>query len=97
MAVLEITTYGLSGNVDDAVFLDADKRFQTEVLYHHAGLIRRTTARAPGGEWVEVVLWRSADDAEASQHLAADHPVTRAYMALVDGSTVRSVRYVTLD
>jgi hypothetical protein len=95
--VIETTTFRLARDDNEESFLDADRRVQTEVVPNHAGFLRRTTARGEDGEWLVMVLWRSGHDADASRRLAADHPVTHEFVALVDGTTVRTTRYATLD
>src|SRR3954454_2025205 len=97
MAVIEITTFRLADGTDEAAFLEADRRVQTEFIPRHRGFMRRTTARGAGGEWAVIVLWASASDADASAGLAQDHPVTQAFDALLDPSTVQRRRYDTLD
>jgi hypothetical protein len=95
--VIEITTFRLIPDAKEEAFLDADRRVQTEVVPNHAGFLRRTTARSRDGEWLVMVLWRSTQDADTSGHVAADHPVTHEFMALVDVATVTTARYSTLD
>jgi hypothetical protein len=62
MAVIETLTFRLTANTDDAAFLAADRRLQTEFVYHQPGLVRRTTARNDDGEWFVVTLWHSGSD-----------------------------------
>jgi hypothetical protein len=97
VSLIEITTFRLVPDAEEQAFLDADRRFQTEVIPNHAGFLRRTTARGDDGGWLVVVLWRSTQDADASGRLASDHPATHDLNALVDGATVRTTRHTTLD
>jgi heme-degrading monooxygenase HmoA len=97
VAVIEITTFRLAPHADEHAFLDADRRVQTEVVPNHPGFLRRTTARGDDGAWLVVVLWRSADEADASRRVAEDHPVTRQFNELLDGTSIRTARYSTLD
>ena len=95
--MVETLTFHLVAGADEAAFLYADRRVQTEVVPHHPGFLRRTTARGDQGEWLVVVLWRQEADAEASLRIAEEHDAQRGFMALVDPATVRSRRYKTLD
>ena len=97
MSVIETTTFRLAADTDDDVFLDADRRVQTEFAYQQPGLVRRTTARDQNGEWIVVVLWRSEDDAEAAARLSERDDATSELNALVDKTTVQVRRYSTLD
>lgn len=97
MAVIEITAFELSPDADERAFLDVDKQLQTEVIYQHPGLLRRTTARGTEGGWMTIVHWRSAEDAATSKHLAADDPVAQQFAGFIDPSSVRSRLFEALD
>lgn len=95
--MIETVTFRLAPDTDEAVFLDADRRVQTEFFYRQPGLLRRTTARDRHGEWIVIVIWRSEDDAEAAARLSEHDGATSELMALVDEATVRTRRYAPLD
>jgi hypothetical protein len=95
--VIEILTFRLLPAVSEVDFLAADRRVQTEFAYRQPGLLRRTTARHPDGEWVVIDLWRSADDADACDRCWADDPVAQQFMSFVDPATVATRRYAPLD
>jgi hypothetical protein len=97
MAMIEILTFRLAPGADEAAFLAADRRVQTEYAYHQPGLLRRTTARSEDGTWVVIDLWHSAQDADDCNGRWGRDPVTEEFMAFVDATTVRSERYATLD
>ena len=46
MAVIEITTFRLADDVDEAAFLEADERVRTGFLYRQPGLVQRHDIRA---------------------------------------------------
>ena len=97
MSVIETLTFRLAVDTDEAVFLDADRRVQTEFHYRQPGLLRRTTARDRDGEWMVIVLWRSERDAEAAAELSKSDRATSELIGLVDKATLRTHRYSTLD
>jgi|SRR5436305_13817094 len=97
MAVIETTTFRLSGGADEAAFLRADERLRTGFLYQQPGLARATTARGDGGEWILVVLWATAEAADAAAAQAEGDPSNAELMALVDRSTLVRKRYSTFD
>ena len=90
--VIEIVTFRLASGVDDATFIAADERVQKEFFYMQRGLVRRTTARGLGGEWLVLTFWDSVADAES-----AAGAVPEDFTALIDRSTYRTTRYTTLD
>jgi hypothetical protein len=97
MSVIEVTTFRLRSGVDEAAFLEADRRVQTEFVPNHSGFLRRTTGRGDEGAWVVVTLWASDADADASASKAVDDAVVGRFMSLVDPTSVRVGRYGTLD
>jgi hypothetical protein len=97
MAVIETTTFRLADGIDDAAFLAADERVRTGFLYRQPGLMRATTAHGDGGDWIVVVLWQSAADADAAAAAAESDPASAGLTALVDGTTLQRNRYTTFD
>ena len=97
MAVVELHTFRLRPDADEAEFRAADYRVQTEFIPNHPGFLRRTTARGGDGDWLVVVLWGSEADAEASLQRAAADPVAGAFLAFVEPDSYSTARYATLD
>lgn len=95
--IIEILRFQLSRGTDEAAFLEADRRVQTEFAYQQPGMLRRTTAKGPDGTWVVVDLWRSAPDAERCDALWSQDPATDTFRALIDPNSVTTERYETLD
>jgi len=92
-----ITTFRLRPETVGEAFLALDTRVQTELAYHEAGLVRRTTARSAGGTWLVIEIWRSEDDADASASDRAESPLHVEYRSLIDGQTLQSDRFATFD
>ena len=97
MALIETTTFRLRADVEEAAFLEADRRVQTECVPTHPGFLRRTTARGDHGEWVVVTLWASPADADASAGLLADDDVMVGFLELLEPGSSTTGRYTTLD
>jgi hypothetical protein len=93
--LIETLTCRLAPGIDEAAFLAADRRVQTEFIPNHAGFVRRTTARGPDGEWMVLTFWGTGDAADASRRLAETDAVATAFSAMLDGVAVS--RYETLD
>jgi hypothetical protein len=96
MSVIEITTFRLTQAADEAAFLSADRVVQAE-LAPREGFLRRTTARGDDGVWLVLTLWRSARNADDSAQATFEDPATAAFTEIVDGATVKTQRYRTLD
>jgi hypothetical protein len=100
MSVIETMTFRLAAGVDEAAFLAADKRLQSDFAYQQPGLVRRTTARGVGdwaGEWIVVDLWRDGEAADGAAARWDEDPAAREFMAHVDRATVEVRRYADLD
>ena len=100
MTLIQVMTFRLVDGADEAAFVEADKRVQTDFAYQQPGLVRRTTARGDGkrpGEWITIGLWHSADHADAAGGRWGDDPSAHALMAFVDPDSVEVRRYVDLD
>jgi len=97
MAVIEMTTFRLSGAADIPAFLEIDKRVQQEFIPFEPGFVRRTTARGTNGEWAVLVMWGSAADADASAARAPSHPAVTAFAEFVEPGSTETARYTTLD
>jgi hypothetical protein len=94
--VIEIMRFRLGAATDEEAFLAADRRLQEDFASQQPGLLRRTTARGADGNWIVIDLWRSAADADACDRRWDRDPVTQAFMALLDRSTVTTERYTEL-
>lgn len=95
--MIEILRFRLVPGADEQAFTAADQRVQCDFAYGRPGLVRRTTARGAGGAWIVIDLWRSAEDADATEALWGKDPVTAAFMSFVDPASVETERYDTLD
>ena len=95
--MIEITTFRLGAEVDEADFLEADRLVQTRFSPRRPGFLRRTTARGEDGDWLVLVLWGSAADAAAAAEAATTDRWTTALTALVDPGSVTVRRYTELD
>ena len=94
---IEIMTFRLRPETSEADFLAADRRVQVEFAHHQPGMVRRTTARNPDGDWVVIDLWASAADAANYVDGWNREPAPRTFMALIDEATVETRSYETLD
>ena len=95
MAVIELTTFRLADAVDEATFLAVDERVRTGFLYRRPGIIRTTTALSDDGEWALLVLWGSAEQADAAATAAEADPAWTELLAMA--LLVERRRWTDLD
>jgi len=94
--IIETLTGRLAAGADEAAFLEADRRFQTEFVPNHAGFIRRTTARGRGdGEWLVLTFWYTEEAADHAARLAKVDAVASGFLAMLEDTTEQ--RFETLD
>jgi hypothetical protein len=86
-------TFRLRPDVDEADFVAADRRVQTEFALRQPGLYRRTTGRGDDGSWIVIDFWKSVADAEKSLPGWHHAPAPLAFMSLVDDATVETRRF----
>ena len=95
--MIEVTAFRLAEGADEAAFLAADKKLQTEFAYQQPGLLRRTTARGKDRGFVVIDVWRSAADADACEVRWETDPLVAAFLSFVDPATVRNQRFEELE
>jgi hypothetical protein len=95
--IVEILRFRLSPGSDEAGFLEADKRVQTEFAYQQPGMIRRTTARTQDGAWAVIDFWRSAADADRCDQLWGKDPISKGFTKFIEQDSATTERYETLD
>ena len=95
--IIETLVFRLVEGADEAAFVDADTRLQTDFAYQQPGLVRRTTARNAAGEWLVVDFWATAADADACDARWDHDPVVAAWLEFVDRSSIQARRFESLD
>jgi hypothetical protein len=95
--IIDTVSFRLAPGTEEAAFLAADRRVQTEFTYQQPGVVRRTTARGADGDWIVVVFWGTGDDADLAAARATDHPSVLEFVSLLDETSVERRRYGTLD
>lgn len=91
--IVEVVTLKLRSGVTDPQFLVANKRVELEHVNRQPGFISRETARGENGEWLVIVHWANVRDAEASMESFASAPAAQGFMAVIDGVSMKMVRY----
>jgi hypothetical protein len=95
--VIEITTFRVRPGIEERALLAADRLVQDRFMPRQPGFLRRTTARGEDGDWAVVVLWFSADHADAAAANAAGDRWASAFAELLEPGSVVVRRYTELD
>jgi hypothetical protein len=91
--VVEVVTLKLKNGVSYADFAPIDKAVETQHVSKQPGFLSRASAAGQNGEWLVVIHWRSAKDADASMASFASAPAAKDFMANIDASTLAMKRY----
>jgi uncharacterized protein (DUF2237 family) len=97
MSAVETIRFRLRAGVSESEFLQHNRRVEDEYMARRPGFRSRETALAPDGEWLVMVRWASAHDAEATMESFLTAAETRGFLGAVDPSSVSSSRYDLVD
>ncbi|MDH6267726.1 heme-degrading monooxygenase HmoA [Rhizobium sp. SG_E_25_P2] len=81
---IEMASFRLKPEIEETVFVAASDRFQREFLNGAPGFLSRELLRGADGVYLDLIHWRSKEDAEAMMKTAATSPDCAAYFALMD-------------
>lgn len=92
--VIEVVRFKLAAGVSPRDFLILDRLVEREHVAKQHGFLRRQSASTPDGEWLVIVHWASAFDADASMASFAKAPAAAAFMQGLDASTLTMQRFL---
>ncbi len=93
-AVIETVTFKLKDGVSFAKFGPIDKAVEVQHVSKQPGFLARQSAAGDGGEWLVIVHWRSAKEADASMSTFMQAPAAKTFMDHIDASTMVMKRYM---
>ena len=91
--VVEVVTFKLRTGVSAAEFAPIDKAVEREHVAKQSGFVSRESAHGADGDWLVIVHWRSAKDADASMATFEKAPAAAQFMAKIEASTMSMKRY----
>ncbi len=91
--VIEVVTFKLKSGVTAAQFRLVDQQVETQHVARQPGFVSRESAAGENGEWLVIVHWRSAADANASMASFEKAPAAANFMSSIDTSTMLMRRY----
>jgi hypothetical protein len=93
MATVEVIHFRMAEGADEEEFKREDARVGHEYTPRQPGFISRESAKNDKGDWVVIVHWDNAENAEASMQLFPKDPVAQRFLELMDMSTFSMIRY----
>jgi hypothetical protein len=98
MATVEVIHFRMREGADEQEFIREDERVGREYTPYQPGFVSRESAKNDQGDWVVIVHWDNAENAEASMEKFPDDPTAQRFIALMDSDTFSMTRYeVVLD
>lgn len=91
--VIEVVTFKLLSGVTAAQFRLVDQEVEAQHVSRQPGFVSRESAAGEHGEWLVIVHWRSAADADASMGSFEKASAAARFMSCVDASTMLMKRY----
>jgi hypothetical protein len=97
-ATVEVIHFRMREGADEEEFIREDARVGHEYTPYQPGFISRESAKNDEGDWVVIVHWESAEDAQASMEKFPNDPTAQRFISLMDSDTFTMTRYlVVLD
>jgi hypothetical protein len=93
MATVEVIHFRMREDADEQECLREDERVGREYTPYQPGFISRESAKNDEGDWVVIVHWESAEDAQASMEKFPNDPTAQRFIALMDSDTFSMIRY----
>lgn len=94
---IEIVTFRLKDGVSEEAFVAETKSMERNFLGKLKGFIDRDTGRDESGEWIVVLHWEAAEDAQASMDKFVAAEGTKAFTAMINLDTFVMKRFVLKD
>ena len=91
--VVEIVTFKLMEGVSVEAFRPLDEAVELQHVAKQPGFISRESAAGDEGDWLVIVHWRSATDADASMARFMSEPAAEQFMSKIDASSMSMKRY----
>ena len=92
--VIEIVTFKLKSGVMPSTFAPIDKAVEQQHVAKQPGFISRQSAAGEGGEWLDIVHWKTSKDADASMASFMSAPTAQTFMSHIEPNTMSMTRYV---
>ena len=93
MATVEVIHFRMREDADEQECLREDERVGREYTPYQPGFISRESAKNDQGDWVVIVHWENAKNAEASMEKFPNDPTAQRFIALMDSDTFSMTRY----
>lgn len=91
--IMEVTTFNIKSDVNAATFAQRDAQVESDFTSQQPGFIKRQSGVDDKGNYVVVVFWESAANADASMNKFMSDASVADYAQMLDGETMKMARY----
>ncbi|MCR6479526.1 antibiotic biosynthesis monooxygenase [Variovorax sp. ZS18.2.2] len=92
--VIEVVTLKVKAGVSLEAFREIDAAVGREHVAQQPGFISRESASSGESDWLVIVHWRSAEDADASMASFGNAAAAKPFMDSIDATSMHMKRYV---
>jgi hypothetical protein len=94
---IEIVNFRLKDGVTDEEFIQETMSMEREFLGKLHGFVDRDTGKSADGDWLVVLHWDSAEDAQASMNKFVEAEGTKSFTSKIDMPTFKMTRFELRD
>jgi hypothetical protein len=91
-ATIEVVFYTAKPGVSDEQILAVSAALQRDVA-QCPGYTARRLLKNEDGQWLDIVDWRSRDEALAAADVIMERPAAQEFMALVEPDSIRMMHF----
>jgi hypothetical protein len=84
--IIEWAPFKLKEGTTESDLIAASNRFQETFLGKQKGFVRRELLRKTSGEYVDLVYWKTSDDAGRAMASAEGSEATATYLSVMDAN-----------
>ncbi|MCE7986584.1 MAG: hypothetical protein DYG89_35880 [Caldilinea sp. CFX5] len=85
--ILEVVLFRAKAGVSDEQVLQGSAQIQPW-LAGAAGYLKREVSKNEDGQWVDIVHWRSLDEAQQAAEQLMAEPTAAAFMSMIDPESI---------
>ena len=91
--ILEVTTFNITADANPMAFAKRDAQIESSFTSKQAGFIKRQSGVDDKGNYVVLVYWKTAADADASMSKFMNDASVADYAKMIEASTMKMDRY----
>lgn len=87
--IVEIAQFKLAAGVDEQGFLKEAEAVQRDFLEKQNGYMDREILKGGDGQWIDIVHWRSMEDAKHAADAIMQDPACLGFLQKIDPASVK--------